>query len=295
MANRGKKICNVLRAIRKEVAEVNQIAYQTDDCLFQGECLGTCPKCEAELRYLEHQLALRKKAGKVIGIAGIASSLCMLSACQSSPSESQGGAESEVPMVETEIEPNRSLSEKTIKAGEMEDLRRDSILWDSLSKLIPPLPDSRERDLEPLLGMVGPSSDSDSVVSVQEPILVTEKDVKAVVKFLSDLYGLNEYQGFMFMDLDFLLPHCTERLLQKLQADFGEEEGYATDDFRTPAQEGNSINVLESVIHKKDNTYIVTYLDRGHRGRTEIDAYVVAGQVLLDDVRLISWSEALFE
>ena len=292
MANRGKKICNILRAIRKEVAEANQIAYQTDDCLFQGECLGTCPKCEAELRYLEHQLTLRKKTGKVIGIAGIASSLCVLSACQSSPSESQGGAEPEVSMVEAKVEANVSLEGKIVKTEEVETLGRDSISWDSF-----PLPEPPEYDgaYAELMGMVAPSSDSDSVVPAPKPILVTEKDMKTVIRFLSDLYGLNEYQGFMFKDLDFLLPHCTERLLQKLQTDFGEEEGYATDDFRTPAQGGNSINVLESVIHKKDNTYIVTYLDRGHRGRTEIDAYVVAGQVLLDDVRLISWSAALFE
>jgi len=47
----------------------------TSECKFQGECSGTCPKCEAELRYLEEELKKRQKAGKAIAVAGIAAAL----------------------------------------------------------------------------------------------------------------------------------------------------------------------------------------------------------------------------
>ncbi|WP_286139750.1 MULTISPECIES: carboxypeptidase-like regulatory domain-containing protein, partial [Muribaculaceae] len=41
--------------------------------------LGTCPKCEAEVRYLEQQLRSRQRMGKAVAIAGIsAASLAML-------------------------------------------------------------------------------------------------------------------------------------------------------------------------------------------------------------------------
>lgn len=71
----GKNKCKILKDIRRQIAENNDIAYVTTDCKFQGECTGTCPKCEAEVRYLEEELAKRKKAGKAIAVAGIAAAL----------------------------------------------------------------------------------------------------------------------------------------------------------------------------------------------------------------------------
>ncbi|MDE6264509.1 MAG: carboxypeptidase-like regulatory domain-containing protein, partial [Paramuribaculum sp.] len=49
------------------------------ECRYKGDCLGTCPKCEAELRYLEQQLRARSLTGKAIALAGISvASLAML-------------------------------------------------------------------------------------------------------------------------------------------------------------------------------------------------------------------------
>lgn len=73
--SRGKDICKRLKEVRREIARANDIEYITSECKFKGECTGTCPKCEAEVRYLEEQLSLRHRAGKAIAVAGIAASM----------------------------------------------------------------------------------------------------------------------------------------------------------------------------------------------------------------------------
>ena len=75
----GKSKCKILKDIRKKIAEDNDITYVTSECKFQGDCTGTCPKCEAELRYLEEELAKRKNLGKTIAVAGIATALVVAS------------------------------------------------------------------------------------------------------------------------------------------------------------------------------------------------------------------------
>ena len=76
---RGKQTCKILKEIRRQIAEANGIEFVTSECRYKGGCLGTCPKCEAEVRYLEQQLRARSLAGKAIALAGIsAASLSML-------------------------------------------------------------------------------------------------------------------------------------------------------------------------------------------------------------------------
>ena len=76
---RGKQTCKILKEIRRQIAEANGIEFVTSECRYKGDCLGTCPKCEAEVRYLEQQLRVRSLAGKAIALAGIsAASLAML-------------------------------------------------------------------------------------------------------------------------------------------------------------------------------------------------------------------------
>ena len=72
---KGKSKCKILKDIRKKIAEENDIAYITSECRHQGDCAGTCPKCEEELRYLEQELKKRQAAGKAIAVAGIAAAL----------------------------------------------------------------------------------------------------------------------------------------------------------------------------------------------------------------------------
>ena len=71
----GKSKCKILKDIRRKIAADNDIAYITSECRYQGDCTGTCPKCEEELRYLEQELRNRQKAGKAVAVAGIAAAL----------------------------------------------------------------------------------------------------------------------------------------------------------------------------------------------------------------------------
>lgn len=71
----GKAKCKILKDIRRQIAKDNDIAYVTSECKYQGDCSGTCPKCEAELRYLEEELRKRQNAGKAVAVAGIAAAL----------------------------------------------------------------------------------------------------------------------------------------------------------------------------------------------------------------------------
>ena len=67
----GKNRCRILKEIRQKIADENDIPFVTQECTYQGECSGTCPKCEEELRYLEQQLERRRKLGKAVVITAV--------------------------------------------------------------------------------------------------------------------------------------------------------------------------------------------------------------------------------
>lgn len=68
----GKEKCTLLRQIRREIARVNNIPYQPDECYYPGDdCPGTCPKCDAEIRALEMLLNRKADRGERITLAGI--------------------------------------------------------------------------------------------------------------------------------------------------------------------------------------------------------------------------------
>lgn len=52
----GKAKCELLKALRKEIADANGIKYQSRECNHQGDCPGTCPLCEFELATLSDSL-----------------------------------------------------------------------------------------------------------------------------------------------------------------------------------------------------------------------------------------------
>ena len=86
---RGKSTCKLLKGIRQQIADANGISYQPKECHYEGECAGTCPACEAEIRYLEAQLRERKRKGWGMKVAGLAAGLCVatvpLTSCQNTP------------------------------------------------------------------------------------------------------------------------------------------------------------------------------------------------------------------
>lgn len=80
---KGRYICDTLKTIRKQVADANDIHYEPRECTHEGDCLGTCPACEAEVRYLENELNMRRQLGKAVALVGISAGLAGLTGCGS--------------------------------------------------------------------------------------------------------------------------------------------------------------------------------------------------------------------
>lgn len=109
----GKSKCRILKQIRQEIAKRNEIEFVTSECKFQGECTGTCPKCEAEVRYLEQELSKRRQAGKAVVVAGIAAALVMSgSGCApSQPQETRTTAEQTQTTTDTQVDGEMVIGE----------------------------------------------------------------------------------------------------------------------------------------------------------------------------------------
>ena len=73
---KGKSTCKLLKDIRQQIADANGISYQPKACRHKGDCAGTCPACEEEIRYLERELKARKGNGFGMKVAGIAAGIC---------------------------------------------------------------------------------------------------------------------------------------------------------------------------------------------------------------------------
>ena len=73
---KGKSTCKLLKDIRQQIADANGICYQPKECHHKGDCAGTCPACEEEIRYLERELRARKGNGFGMKVAGIAAGIC---------------------------------------------------------------------------------------------------------------------------------------------------------------------------------------------------------------------------
>ena len=73
---KGRSTCKLLKSIRQQIADANGISYQPIECHHKGDCAGTCPACEEEIRYLERELKARKGNGFGMKVAGIAAGIC---------------------------------------------------------------------------------------------------------------------------------------------------------------------------------------------------------------------------
>ena len=68
----GKKKCRILKGIRMKIAAANGISYAPRMCGHKGDCRGTCPACEREIRYIECELKRRSHLGKAASVVGTA-------------------------------------------------------------------------------------------------------------------------------------------------------------------------------------------------------------------------------
>ena len=73
----GKEKCRILKEIRAEIARANDIEWVVSECKHKGNCKGTCPKCEQEVRQLEAALAKREALGKTVAVVGISASIAL--------------------------------------------------------------------------------------------------------------------------------------------------------------------------------------------------------------------------
>ena len=116
---RGKQTCKILKEIRRQIAEANGIEFAASECRYKGDCLGTCPKCEAEVRHLEQQLRARSLAGKAVAIARISAGMVLMSGCGGTTSSNQS---SETLQGEPEASVEQIEVTDTIEEGELPEI-----------------------------------------------------------------------------------------------------------------------------------------------------------------------------
>jgi len=113
---RGKETCKILKQIRQNIASENDIPLVVVECHYKGECRGTCPRCEAELEYLEKELLKRRSMGKKIVLAGLSAGL------------------SWTPMVAAEeAQSNATIKQDTLSSEEYPKPAATEMLSDSVS------------------------------------------------------------------------------------------------------------------------------------------------------------------
>ena len=120
--NNGKEVCKRLKQVRREIAEANDIRLIQEECTHKGDCMGTCPRCEQEVQYLERELSSRRRLGKAVSIIGIAAVTGTLAlSCNGYPVH---GGDPYVPdplegdpVVENDSIPNDSIPEDYVTAG----------------------------------------------------------------------------------------------------------------------------------------------------------------------------------
>lgn len=115
--NQGKQICNELKEIRRSIAQENGIALDIPECTYDGQCDGTCPRCEAELQHLEQALSIRAAMGKAAVVAGLALGLTAgtltATAQETLPTRSDGSNGAELKQSDTCIFRGCVVEEKT--------------------------------------------------------------------------------------------------------------------------------------------------------------------------------------
>ncbi|MBQ8858158.1 MAG: hypothetical protein IJ012_00020 [Clostridia bacterium] len=67
----GKEKCEILKKIRREIADKNGIELPIDECDFERECPGFCERCDAEAKMLDEALRKKAEAGEQIHVVGL--------------------------------------------------------------------------------------------------------------------------------------------------------------------------------------------------------------------------------
>ena len=119
----GKYICNTLKQVRLDIARANGIEYAPRECHHEGDCAGTCPACESEMRFLERKIARRRSYGKAAIVAGVSIGLMSLYATSCNPLNTADNdvLQGEVELVEDSCAAADSTGNKRIESLEIVD------------------------------------------------------------------------------------------------------------------------------------------------------------------------------
>ena len=172
---KGKQTCKILKEIRKQIAAENDIDLVVSECTYQGDCLGTCPKCEAEVRYLERELEKRQRMGKAAIFAGMTIGTAITAAgCG--------------PLAPT---PNGMMENPRDTIVAADTFRNDSVEKPVLLEgdVLAPEPDSLEEDGEVTEGFVVPwtdDSDEPEVYQIVEQMPEFPGGQEAMEKYIND-------------------------------------------------------------------------------------------------------------
>lgn len=177
----GKEKCKMLKEIRKEIAKENDIQMVIEECTHQGRCKGTCPKCEAEVAYLEEQLEKRRSLGKAVCVAGIsaamftstlqASSMQVYGKTLSQTNYSQGitgETPTPIPLPEGTMEPTLTATPMPLPEGTMAPASEAP--WDKMEGVMPTTPQPWETATEIPLpeGTMAPVSEEPTVTATPD-------------------------------------------------------------------------------------------------------------------------------
>ena len=156
----GKEKCRILKEIRAEIARQNDIEWVVSECKHQGNCKGTCPKCEQEVRKLEKALERREALGKRVAVVGVSASIALsVTGCDSLLPQTTAG-------VMPESETSESRSETTHEAA----VTGEEVVTE-MGELIVPGEETTEEttEFETMENLMGELVDGEFLVETTEP------------------------------------------------------------------------------------------------------------------------------
>ena len=103
---KGKDKCKILKEIRAQIARENGIEWAVENCTHKGDCRGTCPKCESEVRALERELERKRALGRTVVLAGISAGLMMSSVSCDALEREYFGTDGDIIIEETTTKEN---------------------------------------------------------------------------------------------------------------------------------------------------------------------------------------------
>ncbi len=117
----GRRVCDVLKEIRNKIAKEGNLKLNQKECKFKGECSGTCPTCETELKKINETFD-HKKLLSIAGCIGMALPMTACSTDIPKTDELQGDViyEEDILIAKDETETSKEKLPEDLIAGKIE-------------------------------------------------------------------------------------------------------------------------------------------------------------------------------